>query len=196
VEVIEVDINLLKPAEYNPRAMNKKQAEDLRKSLETFDLVEPIVVNKHENRKNIIVGGHQRFYILKELGKKSVPVVYVNLPLEKEQELNLRLNKNLGDWDWEMLANLEEELLKETGFAEDELAKLKSFQISDLVESTEVDITRLDVITIDGPNSPKIKNRKGFYFDSIGDFDEVVKFFETNTEYKLDGRKLLELIKK
>ena len=49
---------------------------------------------------------------------------------------------------------------------------------------------------VDGPNSPKLKNRKGFYFETIEQFDEVVKFFETNIQYKLDGNKLLEFLKK
>ena len=46
MEIIEVNINDLKPAEYNPRAMTTKEAKDLGESLMQFDLVEPLVVNK------------------------------------------------------------------------------------------------------------------------------------------------------
>jgi ParB-like chromosome segregation protein Spo0J len=36
----------LKPAPYNARQSNKKQEEDLKKSLEKFGMVEPVVYNK------------------------------------------------------------------------------------------------------------------------------------------------------
>jgi hypothetical protein len=52
------------------------------------------------------------------------------------------------------------------------------------------------VIIVDGPGSPRIKNRRGFYFDTMEEFEAVVKLFETKTEYKLDGKKLLELARK
>jgi len=51
--------------------------------------------------------------------------VYVNVPDEKkEKELNLRLNKNLGEWDMDLLANLDEDLLKDVGFTSEELDKI------------------------------------------------------------------------
>jgi len=119
MEVVDVNITDLKPSEYNPRQMTEKQAGDLRKSIEEFDMVEPIVVNKHAGRENIIVGGHQRFFICKEMGRKTMPVVYVDLDEAREKELNLRLNRNLGEWNWDLLANFNEELLKQVGFDEE-----------------------------------------------------------------------------
>lgn len=122
MEVIEVEINQLKPAEYNPRAMTEKEAVDLDRSITEFGMVEPIVVNKAKGRENVIVGGHQRYNILKLLGWETIPVVYVDIPeLAKEQELNIRLNKNLGHWDFDMLANFDEEILKMAGWDEKEL---------------------------------------------------------------------------
>lgn len=92
-------------SEYNPREMTEKQAEDLSNSLKRFGLVDPLIVNKHKDRKNILVGGHQRLIIAKKLGHKEVPVTYVNLSLEMERELNIRLNQNSGQWDWDALGN-------------------------------------------------------------------------------------------
>jgi len=124
MQIVEVDINILKPAEYNPRAMTKKEAKDLQESLTTFDLVEPIVVNSNPDRENVIIGGHQRYYVLKEMGRSTVPVVYINLTFEKEKELNIRLNKNLGHWDYEKLKEFEKEALKSFGFISEELDKI------------------------------------------------------------------------
>ncbi|MGB9615591.1 MAG: hypothetical protein ACPL3B_08820, partial [Fervidobacterium sp.] len=77
-----------------------------------------------ENRKNVIIGGHFRVRVAKDLGWQKVPVVYVKISdIKKEQELNLRLNKNTGEWDWDLLANFDEEMLLDVGFTELEVAK-------------------------------------------------------------------------
>ena len=143
MEVIEVDINDLKPAEYNPRGMTPKEAKDLTQSLTEFDMVEPIVVNKGKGRENVIIGGHQRWYVLKGMGRRTIPVVYVDLPdIEKEKELNLRLNKNLGHWDWELMANFDEDFLKKVGFITEELDRVfKGIKEDELILLDEVNIS-------------------------------------------------------
>lgn len=125
LKVVYVDINLLRPSEYNPRKASKKEWNDLKESIKRFGLVDPLIVNCAENRKNIIIGGHFRWRVAKELGIKKVPVVYVNIPdIKKEQELNLRLNKNLGEWDWDLLANFDEGLLRDVGWIDREINKI------------------------------------------------------------------------
>lgn len=57
-------------------------------------------------------------------GFLTVPVVYTELSEQDEQELNLRLNKNVGEFDFEMLANIDIEMLKLVGFASKELDKI------------------------------------------------------------------------
>ena len=42
----EIEISKLKPAEYNPRQITKKQYNDLKESVEKFGLVDPIILNK------------------------------------------------------------------------------------------------------------------------------------------------------
>lgn len=92
-------------AEYNPRELTDKQFRDLKDSLQRFGFVDPILVNKNKDRKDIIVGGHQRTRVAEDLGIKEVPTVEVDLTLEQEKELNIRLNKNSGQWDMDALAN-------------------------------------------------------------------------------------------
>lgn len=146
LEIVYVPIVELHPAEYNPRTNTDKQAEDLKKSLINFDIVEPIVVNSAENRKNIIIGGHFRWKMTQELGYKEIPVVYVNIPdIEKERELNLRLNKNTGEWNWELLANFDESILTDIGFSSEELDDV--FQIDETPEEfdLEKELKKLDI---------------------------------------------------
>ena len=109
-------------AEYNPRQLTKDQYTQLKDSLTRFGLVDPLIVNKHKTRKNILVGGHQRLRIAKEMGLDNIPCVEVDLPYDKERELNIRLNKNVGEWDYDSLANhFDVGELTEWGFSDDEL---------------------------------------------------------------------------
>jgi len=69
--------------------------------------VEPIVWNK---RTGNIVGGHQRYKVLLDMGMREVDCVVVDLDETKEKALNLALNKIQGDWDENKLAELMAEL--------------------------------------------------------------------------------------
>jgi DNA modification methylase len=120
-----VPISDLQFAEYNPRSATKKEAAELKKSLERFGFVEPVVVNSDPKRKNVIIGGHFRVRTAKDLGLKEVPVHYIKIADEKkERELNLRLNKNLGHWNAELLVEFDENMLLDVGFEADELDKM------------------------------------------------------------------------
>ena len=129
-------ISDLIPAPYNPRELTEIQAKELTKSLERFNLADPIVINSD----NTIIGGHQRINIYKANGKDNVEID-VRVPSrklnpEEEKELNLRLNKNLGQWDYDMLANFDEDLLKDVGFDSKELDKI--FQLDTTPEDDDV----------------------------------------------------------
>lgn len=115
-------ISELVPAEYNPRQLDKKEFADIQLSLEKFGFVDPVIVNTHPDRRNIIVGGHQRVKVAQSMGWTEVPVFHVELDAGDERELNVRLNKNSGSWDWDKLAN-EFDLpdLLEWGFTTDDL---------------------------------------------------------------------------
>lgn len=112
-------ISELTPAEYNPRLMTEKESKDLSTSLERFSLADPIVINTN----NRIIGGHMRINILKQSGDHTVDVRVPSRELsqEEEKELNLRLNKNLGQWDFDELANFDEDMLNDVGFTKDEI---------------------------------------------------------------------------
>jgi DNA modification methylase len=125
ISITYVNIDDLKPAEYNPRKASDKQNVDLKVSIERFGLKDPIIVNSNESRKNVIIGGHFRTRVAKQLGYKEVPVVYVDIAdIEKEKELNLRLNRNLGDFDLNLLSEFSEDMLKDVGFDSSELDKI------------------------------------------------------------------------
>lgn len=133
-------INDLIPYEGNPRQMTKKEAEDLRASLEKFNLVEIPAIDTD----NKVIAGHQRLKILQLLnrGEEEIDVRIPNRKLTDEEfrEYNLRSNKNLGEWNWDMLANFDEELLKLVGFETENLEALFPKEITE-DEVPEIDDT-------------------------------------------------------
>ena len=96
LQVQHININELKASELNPRTWSDHQLAKLRESIEKFGVIDPLIINIHPSRKNIVVGGNMRLEVLRELGHTEVPVVELHLTERKERELNLRLNKT-GD---------------------------------------------------------------------------------------------------
>lgn len=115
------------PATYNPRKVLKPgdtEWEKLKGSLQDFGLVEPLIVNV-KNGKNILVGGHQRYNVLKSIGTEETEVVVVELEEKEERQLNVALNRIEGMWDYEKLEVIFEELsndeILKTGFSQNEI---------------------------------------------------------------------------
>lgn len=122
MKIVERKIADLIPSEYNPRTLTEKQHEDLEASLKRFGFIDPAIINKHPERKDIIIGGHQRLKVAQGIGMDKVPTVELKLTRDQERELNVRLNKNTGEFDFEILANeFEVNELKDWGFTEQEL---------------------------------------------------------------------------
>ena len=131
--------NQLIMAEYNPRQLTKDQHSQLKDSIKRFGLVDPLIVNKNKERKNILVGGHQRLRIAKELGINKIPCVEVDLNIDQEKELNIRLNKNVGEWDYDSLANyFDVGELMDWGFTDDELQFYEEEPEQGLIEDDEI----------------------------------------------------------
>jgi hypothetical protein len=84
-----VAIESLNHARYNPRKISKEAMEGLEKSIESFGMVQEVVVNKPTMT---IVGGHQRVKALMKRKEKNVAVVFVELDDIKEKALNVALN--------------------------------------------------------------------------------------------------------
>ena len=138
MQIVEREIKELIHAEYNPRKLSQDQHKHLQDSLTRFGVVDPVIVNTHPERENIIVGGHQRSKVWQELGNKTIPTVEVNLTPEKERELNVRLNKNSGEFDFELLQeHFNTDELIEWGF---DAGELIGKEVDDLDEDEEIEL--------------------------------------------------------
>lgn len=146
MEIRRIPIHQINPAPYNPRAdlqPGDPEYEKLRRSIEVFGYVEPLVWNQ---RTGNLVGGHQRLKILIEQGRTDVEVSVVDLDETREKALNLALNKIQGRWDDEKLAALLEDLQSSdldvslTGFDPEEIdSLLKEYWDLEIVEPVQED---------------------------------------------------------
>lgn len=129
MEIRKIPLEQLNPAPYNPRKdlrPGDAEYQKLKKSIEEFGYVEPVVWN---SRTGNIVGGHQRFKVLADIGITEIDCVVVDMDAQDEKTLNIALNRISGEWDEDKLAELLEELQAEvditlTGFDQDEIERL------------------------------------------------------------------------
>ena len=141
-----IPIDKLKAATYNPRKDLKSgdiEYEKLKQSIETFGYVEPVLWNR---RTGNIIGGHQRFKVLVELGQKEIDCVVVDMDLTDEKALNIALNKVSGDWDKDKLMLLITDLqgsnfdVSLTGFDSIELDALFIDSLKEDIKEDDFDV--------------------------------------------------------
>ena len=154
LEVRVLPIDQLQPAAYNPRKPMKptsRSYQKLRKSIEEFGLIEPLIWNELTGR---VVGGHARLAILKDLGVTEVPVSVVRLDEAREKALNVVLNNQeaQGRYDPELLLDILSELkpvpeLELTGFDESTIESLR-FEPVEPPPAEEVASDRIEIILV------------------------------------------------
>ncbi len=174
------NVKELNPAPYNPRKWSNDAIAQLTDSIKSFGLVDPILVNSSPDRKNVVIGGHFRLKVAKDLGIKEVPVVYVDIPdIEREKELNVRLNKNLGDWDYELLAEFDETLLSTIGFDSEEIDAIFDLAVDEPETfDLEKELKKLDIskITVQKGDVYQLGDSRLMCGDSTveADFDKLM----------------------
>lgn len=171
LKTTKINIQDLKPAEYNPRIMQTEEQEKLKQGLTTFGLVDPIIIDLTDN--NTVIGGHQRLEILKQLnpdtellliklGDIGLVIKETDLKIKDKNDqkaLNLALNKINGDWDYKKLDDLLLSLNEDnynielTGFNEKELLNIEPLNI-------ELDNNNNPEETIEIPDEKEIKTPK------------------------------------
>ena len=141
-----ISVNDIKPSDFNPRKWDDKDVADLTESIKKYGLVDPLLINSAENRKNVLIGGHFRLKVAKNLGYKKVPCIYIKVSdIKKEKELNIRLNKNLGEFDSNLLAKFDEGFLSSVGFSSEELDDIFEIDVTPEQFDLEAELQKLDI---------------------------------------------------
>lgn len=154
------------PADYNPRILSEEEYSKLRRSMNRWGLVDPIIINLQNNH---IIGGHQRYEVLLNdferkpfqddhlllLRRGDIGWVFTDNDLkldslEDEKALNIALNKISGDWDYPKL-NLVLGELTNLDF-DVSLTGFDDLDLSHLNEELDMDLGDTDVDLLDEPS--------------------------------------------
>lgn len=145
LNIQERPLSQLRPSDYNPRVALRPEDEEyqrIKRSIETYGYVDPIIINSD----GTIIGGHQRYNVLLDLGYDTTQVVLVDIDKDSEKALNITLNKICGEWDDEKLCSLLLDLdlngydFSLTGFTSSELEDLQiKLDVGEAVEDESFD---------------------------------------------------------
>ena len=193
----------LLPADYNPRKDLKPgdaEYEKLKRSIEQFGYVEPVIWNKTTGR---VVGGHQRLSVMDELEKSKdyyVDVDVIDVDLKKEKELNVILNNpNMqGQYDNGMLAELligEDIAISDVGFtqadaevmfSETELSQLNGYEQPEEVKNDIETIKKMKEMRKTAMKRYKQLESTEYYkilvFDSTENMKRFIEHFKLNAD--------------
>ena len=176
LKIEHVKISKLKELPGNPRYWSEQATKDLTESLKRFSVVEPLVVNYDFT----VLGGNFRLSVLKSMGHKTVPCVFVDIrDKQKASELSLRLNKNQGDWSYELLAEFDETLLVDVGFSSEEIDTIFDIELEEPdTFDLEKELEKLDIKSVEAKKGDvyKLGDSRLLVGDSTveADFDKLM----------------------
>lgn len=175
----------------NPRILTDKQKQEIKKSLNKFDLVELPAINTD----NTIIAGHQRIKLLRELKGEDfeIEVRVPDKPLNEKdfKEYLLRSNRNKAEWDWNMLeSDFDKDLLLDSGFESFEV-DVDKLNIDDCFSDMDSKKKKIKVKNCEVCNKPV--NMEVKYFIKNKTFENY-SFKETNDESKVIYERLKDLV--
>jgi ParB family transcriptional regulator, chromosome partitioning protein len=109
---IDIPLEQLREATWNPNQMDEAMLERLRESLRRFDMVSNLVVRPLGEEGFEVISGTQRLEVLRELGWETAPCVVVDLDDAQARLLAQALNRVQGEDDLGLRADLLREVLK------------------------------------------------------------------------------------
>lgn len=189
----KIKLSELHEAAYNPRTIDDESLASLKKSMDEFGYIQPIIWNEKTGN---VVSGHQRLKIIKseKPTPKEVEVIVVNMDEVKEKAAVLTFNKVGGEWDQNKLSDLlgqiqglDDDFLGLTGFSNNEITNLLSTSVR----------AELPNLHYDGEVGTQVGTRPAmtFYFENQKDYDKVWAIMKKPSGAEPDTKKLLEILK-
>jgi ParB-like chromosome segregation protein Spo0J len=167
MEIKNKKIKEIKEAEYNPRKISDDELSKLKKSIKSFGIVRPLIVNI---RTGNLVSGHQTLAASRILGLKEVPTIEIDVDEKQEKVLNIGLNKISGEWDYDKLNGLLEEI--------------KELDVFDCTGFDKTDVDLMEKLSDDGSlvseGSEPVKKESFkiiFDFEDENEMIKVKKYF-------------------
>ena len=121
--VSELDINKLYPNPNQPRKYFDDEAlQELANSIKIHGVIQPIIVNKQEEDKYLIIAGERRWRASRIAGLSTVPVVIKNYTEKQVKEVSLIENLQREDLNPVEAARAIKQLMEEYNFTQEAVA--------------------------------------------------------------------------
>jgi ParB family transcriptional regulator, chromosome partitioning protein len=111
VQIVDIPLNLLKEAPWNPNRMDAAMLAKLKRSISRFGLVENLVVRTFEDDTFEVLSGNHRLRLLREMGMNTAPCQIVEVDDAKASVLAQALNNLQGEDDIGLKAELMKKIL-------------------------------------------------------------------------------------
>ena len=122
MEVINLPVEQLRPARWNPNKMDPISLARLNESIRRYGVVSNLVVRPLSDGEFEVLSGNHRLGLLTESGEATAPCVVVDLSDAQARLLAQALNRIQGNDDLGLRAELVREVLKE--LAQEEILSL------------------------------------------------------------------------
>ena len=123
-DLTEVDIDLVRPNPNQPRKhFDEAALNELADSIKKHGLIMPIVVNRMEDGKYMIIAGERRYRASRIAGKTKIPVVVREYDDRQIKEISLIENLQREDLNPIEAANAMKQLMDEYHLTQEELAE-------------------------------------------------------------------------
>ncbi len=121
--VTDIDIKLIDVNPNQPRKNFEPTAlKELADSIKVHGIIQPIILNKNDDGRYVIVAGERRFRASKMAGLKAIPAIIKNYTTQQIKEIALLENIQREDLNPVEVANAMKELLEIYGWTQDVLA--------------------------------------------------------------------------
>jgi DNA modification methylase len=192
METKKIKLSEVKPSEYNPRKISEKDYNNLKKSVKTFGVLRPLVINKTTGN---LISGHQLVKVLIEEKVEETDAIFLNLTEEQEKALNLAMNKISGEFEEDKLIDIlmqidekNQDLLGQTGFNTEEINYLLGLRERD----------KEDIFARSSEDKFDLKNKYGIEVGDIVQLDEHYLICGDSSDpdnlRKLIGDKKMDLV--
>lgn len=169
MDIKYIQTSKLNPAKYNPREISEESLKALKKSIEEFGFVEPIVVNKDMT----VIGGHQRLKVAIELNMNEVPCNVIDVDKHIEMKLNVLLNSQAisGYYKEDSLVEILEQLKNDKDYKELRLDVLEPMNFDDELEEEEIEKDKPIKISITFQSVEDMQNAKAEIQSILNNYD-------------------------